>query len=420
MPGLFQTLAPVLDHYGYLAVAGFIFLEDFGTPFVPGETVLIGAAVYAGAGRLNVVAVALLGLLAAVLGDNVGYAIGHFVGREAIARWGRYVLLTDERMSRAEAFFARQGGKVVVAARFVDGLRQVNGIVAGMTEMPWLSFLAFNFIGAVAWVGCWVALGYMAGSHIVPIYNWFSRAGIYALVAVVVALAGVVVGRRLLRRRAQARADRASSGAGVGLEVVGQDRVSNLRLGVLASGSGTILESVLAAGLPVCVVLADRPCRALEIAARAGVPAELVLRESYGPEFDREGYTHKVVGTLRRHRVDVVAMAGFGTVLGPEVIRAFPGRVLNTHPALLPNFKGWHAVRDALAAGVAVTGTTVHIATEEADEGPVLAQEEVKVLPGDTEEALHERIKVVERRLYPETIRNFLEKLGQPQQRGEN
>lgn len=419
MPGLFQTLAPALDHYGYLAVAGFIFLEDFGTPFVPGETVLIGAAVYAGAGRLNVVAVALLGLVAAVLGDNVGYAIGHFAGREAIARWGHYVLLTNERLSKAEAFFARQGGKVVVVARFVDGLRQVNGIVAGMTEMPWLSFLAFNAIGAVAWVGCWVTVGYMAGSHIAPIYDWFSRIAIYALVAAV-AIVGVVVARRLLRRRARAHPDRASAGAGVWLGTVGQGTVSDLRLGVLASGSGTILEAMLAAGLPVRVVLADRPCRALEIAAGAAVPAELVMRESYGPEFDRDGYTHKVVDTLRRYQVDVVAMAGFGTVLGPEVIRAFPGRVLNTHPALLPNFKGWHAVRDALAAGVTVTGTTVHLATERADEGPVLAQEEVTVLPGDTEQTLHERIKVVERRLYPETIRSFLEKLGQAQQRGEN
>ncbi len=196
--------------------------------------------------------------------------------------------------------------------------------------------------------------------------------------------------------------------------MVGKATEPQVHLGVLASGSGTILEAILAAGLPICVVLADRPCRALQVARDAGVPAELVLRESYGPGFDRDGYTSQVVGALKRHAADVVAMAGFGTILGPALIKAFPGRVLNTHPALLPNFKGWHAVRDALAAGAKVTGTTVHVATEQVDEGPVLAQHEVEVLPGDTEATLHERIKMVERRLYPETIRRFMDEIVLP------
>lgn len=184
-------------------------------------------------------------------------------------------------------------------------------------------------------------------------------------------------------------------------------------LGVLASGSGTILEAILGAGLDVSVVVADRPCRALDVAAKAGVPAELVLRDSYGPDFDRAAYSDKVVAALQHHAVDVVAMAGFGTILGPSIVNAFPGRLLNTHPALLPAFKGWHAVRDALAAGVTVTGTTVHLATEDVDEGPILAQEEVAILPGDTEERLHERIKLVERRLYPQTIKSFMAQLRQ-------
>jgi phosphoribosylglycinamide formyltransferase-1 len=187
--------------------------------------------------------------------------------------------------------------------------------------------------------------------------------------------------------------------------------VREARLGVLVSGSGTLLEAILSAGLPVAVVAADRPCRALEVAADVGVPAELVLRESFGQGFDRRGYTLRLLGALRPYDLDVLAMAGFGTVLSPEAFVAFPGRVLNTHPALLPEFKGWHAVRDALEAGVAVTGTTVHIATEEVDEGPVLAQAKVPVLPGDTEATLHERIKSVERALYPETIRLFMEEL---------
>jgi phosphoribosylglycinamide formyltransferase 1 len=185
----------------------------------------------------------------------------------------------------------------------------------------------------------------------------------------------------------------------------------DVRLGVLASGAGTILEAILEAGLDVTVVVTDRPCRAIEVAGGNGVPAELVLRESFGADFDRGAYTRRLVDVLARYEVDVVAMAGFGTIFSSEMFAAFPGRVLNTHPALLPAFKGWHAVRDALAAGVDVTGWTVHVATEAVDEGPVLAQQEVPVLPGDTEEILHERIKAVERRLYPETIRVFMTQL---------
>jgi phosphoribosylaminoimidazolecarboxamide formyltransferase / IMP cyclohydrolase len=189
-------------------------------------------------------------------------------------------------------------------------------------------------------------------------------------------------------------------------------RDDEVRLGVLASGTGTLLEAAIDAGLRINVVVVDRPCRAFDVARRAGVPAELVRRDSFGPGFDRVDYTHRLVALLNRYRVDVIAMAGFGTVLSPEMIAAFPGRVLNTHPALLPAFKGWHPVRDALAAGAAVTGTTVHVATETVDEGPILAQEEVAVVAGDTEESLHERIKTVERRLYPDTIRRFMAQLA--------
>ncbi len=167
---------------------------------MPGETVLIAAAVYAGAGRLNVVLVAFLAIVAAVIGDNVGFAIGHFAGREAVARWGKYVLLTEERLAKAEAFFSRHGGKIVTIARFIDGLRQANGIVAGLSEMAWPSFLLFNAIGAVAWVGCWVTVGYVAGSNIGPIYRWFSRVAVYALVVLAVMVV-VVVARRIVRRR---------------------------------------------------------------------------------------------------------------------------------------------------------------------------------------------------------------------------
>jgi len=180
-----------------------------------------------------------------------------------------------------------------------------------------------------------------------------------------------------------------------------------MRIGVLASGTGTILEALLDAGLRVAVVVVDRPCRAIEVAHGAGVPAELVERSSFGAAFDRESFTKQVAAVLVDHGVDLVAIAGFGTVLSGGFFDTFPGRVLNTHPSLLPAFKGWHAVEDALAAGVKVTGTTVHIATSDVDAGPILAQEAVPVLAGDDAPTLHERIKAVERRLYPDTIARF-------------
>jgi len=179
---------------------------------------------------------------------------------------------------------------------------------------------------------------------------------------------------------------------------------------VLVSGTGSILEAFLQAGVPVALVVADRPCRALARAAEAGVPAELVERDRFDAAFDRDAYTRRLVDVLRRHDVDLIAMAGFGTILTGAAQAAFPDRILNTHPALLPAFKGWHAVRDALAAGAEVTGCTIHLAGVEVDTGEILAQEEVPVLPGDDEASLHERIKAVERRLYPATVRAILDR----------
>lgn len=189
-----------------------------------------------------------------------------------------------------------------------------------------------------------------------------------------------------------------------------------MRIGVLVSGTGSNLEAILSAGLPVVVVAADRPCRGLQIAAERGVATELVERTSFGTDFDRLGYTKSVVAALENHRVDLVVMAGFMTILDPIFIERWDGRVLNSHPALLPEFKGAHAVADALAAGVAVTGCTVHIATAELDDGPVLARQEVPVESGDTVESLHERIKVAERRLYPATIRALIDRIEHEEQ----
>ena len=185
-----------------------------------------------------------------------------------------------------------------------------------------------------------------------------------------------------------------------------------MRVGVLASGTGTILDAIVDAAIPVVAVIADRRCAALDRAESHGLPTELVERTSFGEDFDRGAYTHRLVDALKRHDVEVVVMAGFGTVTTAELYDVYGGRVLNTHPALLPAFKGWHAVRAALEAGVKITGCTVHVATLETDSGPILAQEAVVVLPDDDETTLHERIKAVERRLYPATIKRFLEDQG--------
>lgn len=183
-----------------------------------------------------------------------------------------------------------------------------------------------------------------------------------------------------------------------------------MRIAVLASGSGTILDAMVEAGVPVELVVADRACGALEVAQRHGVASLLVERESFGAAFDRDAYSRRLADELTARDVDLVVMAGFGTILTSPLFDAYGGRVLNTHPALLPAFKGWHAVDAALAAGVKITGCTVHVATEEVDDGPILAQEAVRVEPGDDVARLHERIKVVERRLYVTTVKDILER----------
>ena len=181
-----------------------------------------------------------------------------------------------------------------------------------------------------------------------------------------------------------------------------------MRIAVLASGSGTILESILDDGIPVELVVVDRECLAVEVAERHAVDVVHVERASYGDDFDRDAYTIDVRDALLSRSIELVVMAGYGTILGQAMFDAFPGRVLNTHPSLLPAFPGWHAVEEALAHGVKVTGCTVHVATAEVDAGPILAQRPVAVRDDDSVDDLHERIKEVERMLYPETIRVVL------------
>jgi len=186
-----------------LAVVGLVLIEDFGVP-VPGETVLILAAVYAGAGRLNVVLVGLLGFIGAVLGDNIGFAIGHFGGRPLVEHYGRYIFLTPQRIDRASGFFERHGGWIIIVARFIEGLRQANGIIAGISGLHWAKFLVFNAIGAALWVAVWTSVGYFSGSHIDTIYHDGTRYGTYLAVALAVLLLAFIARHVVRIRRARA------------------------------------------------------------------------------------------------------------------------------------------------------------------------------------------------------------------------
>lgn len=195
LPGVFASLAPLLNSYGYLAVGGLLLAENAGVP-LPGETILIAAAVYAGAGQLNIVLVALIALVTCLVGDNAGYALGRYGGRTVVLRYGRYVLLTEARLEAAERFFDRHGGKIVTVARFLTGLRQANGVLAGMTGMAWRRFLLFNGLGATVWVGTWCTVGFLAGGNLQSEYNTVSRYSLVVGGLVLLLITGLVIRHR--------------------------------------------------------------------------------------------------------------------------------------------------------------------------------------------------------------------------------
>jgi len=185
------------------------------------------------------------------------------------------------------------------------------------------------------------------------------------------------------------------------------DPTARARVAVLLSGTGSLAAALLAATddpaypAEVVAVGSDREAAGLQHARRRGVPT-FVCALSDHP--DRAAWDRALAGELALHEPDLVVSAGFMKLVGPAVLGAFGGRLINTHPALLPAFPGAHAVRDALAAGATVTGATVHVVDEGLDTGPVLAQREVPVQPGDDEPTLHERIKEVERELLVQTV----------------
>ena len=181
-----NALMKIFEHWGYVGVAAAIFFEDFGFPF-PGETVLIFAGITASQGHLNILLVALIAVVAAVLGDNVGFLIGLYGGRALITRLGcrlrirGHFLLPPSRVDRAERTFQRFGGWVIVFARFFDILRQLNGIIAGSLRTHWLKFLAYNLTGAILWVGLWASVSYFLGSRLANGPGQITRVLLYVL-----------------------------------------------------------------------------------------------------------------------------------------------------------------------------------------------------------------------------------------------
>jgi phosphoribosylglycinamide formyltransferase-1 len=179
------------------------------------------------------------------------------------------------------------------------------------------------------------------------------------------------------------------------------------RIAVLLSGTGSLCAALLAAtddrDYPATVVAvgSDRDAAGLEHARRRSLPTFVCAVADHA---DRGAWDRALAAQLESFAPDLVVSAGFMKIVGPAVLEAFGGRLINTHPALLPAFPGGHAVRDALAAGATVTGATVHVVDAGVDTGPVLAQREVVVLPGDDEARLHERIKDVERELLVQTV----------------
>ena len=197
----------LIEHAGYPGIALIVFVEGFGVP-APGETAIILGATLAGRGHLNVVLVGLTAVLAAICGDSVGYLIGRTGGRALVLRYGRYVRLTHERFERMESFMRRRGPIVVAVARFIEGLRQLNGVVAGASGMPWPRFVLFNAIGAVLWVGVWATAGYLAGDHLKAIEATISRYEVYAIVLAVLLVIAYAFWhvRRIRKHRAGAAA----------------------------------------------------------------------------------------------------------------------------------------------------------------------------------------------------------------------
>ena len=192
-------LLHLIGQYGYLVVFFGVTLEGAGMP-LPGETVLIAAGALVHRGVLDFGDTLFFGMFGAVVGSQIGYWVGRLGGRPFVLRWGRYVLITPERLGQAEAFFARHGGRAVFLARFVAGLRVFAALVAGTSRMPWGKFALYSLLGGTVWAAAAVSLGYFLWASISLVEHWVGRASLLLVATLILGLLLRWVYRRATRR----------------------------------------------------------------------------------------------------------------------------------------------------------------------------------------------------------------------------
>jgi membrane protein DedA with SNARE-associated domain len=170
--------------YGYWAVFFGVMLENAGVP-VPGETILLIAGYFASTGKFNIALVMVIAATGAVIGDNIGFAIGHHYGRNVLLRVGRFFFLTPKRFEHMESYFKRHGNKTILVARFITGLRVFAALLAGASKMPWRLFFIYNVAGAILWSVVITTLGYLFGQSLPLLIKWVGRSGTIMLVAAI-------------------------------------------------------------------------------------------------------------------------------------------------------------------------------------------------------------------------------------------
>ncbi|MDX6445128.1 MAG: hypothetical protein QOH71_2202 [Blastocatellia bacterium] len=186
--------------YGYWAVFFGVMLENAGVP-VPGETILLIAGYFASTGKFNIALVMLIAASGAVIGDNIGFAIGHHFGRNVLLRIGRFFFLTPKRFEHMESYFKRHGNKTILVARFITGLRVFAALLAGASKMPWRLFFIYNVAGAILWSVVITTLGYLFGQSLPLLIKWVGRSGTIMLVAAIVI--GIVIWRVQKHRKSK-------------------------------------------------------------------------------------------------------------------------------------------------------------------------------------------------------------------------
>src|SRR5215210_1244969 len=199
-----DSILHLISRYGYLIILFGVMAESTGVP-LPGETILISAGILVQRGSLDLGDAIFFGILGAIVGDQLGYWAGREGGRPFILRYGRYVWITPERLGRAEAFFARHGGKAVFMARFFSGLRVFGALVAGMSRMPWGTFILYNALGGAIWATAAVLVGYFLGSSLGVVDRWTGQASILLLALAVLALVLYLSYRWVMRHQEQVK-----------------------------------------------------------------------------------------------------------------------------------------------------------------------------------------------------------------------